>query len=340
MNSNPKVSIIIPVYNTEKNLNQCLDSVVNQTFKDIEIICVNDCSTDNSLNILKNFALKDKRINIIDLKENKGVSNARNSGLNSAKAEFIVFIDGDDWVTTDHIEILYNQIKKYNTDFVCSDFYTYDNKNILNTGIYVDVTYNKIINSEKDKRIYLQYLKYLSLSQVWAKIFRKSFIINNNLSFQQLRSHEDNLFMWEAIIKANGFVFVKNKIYYYRNKRIESLTNTNTINDKISFFKILYLLNQNYYKKYLSDFYTYISVDICYYIEKASAQDAKKFFIDFKTLFYNKNFKLTYKFINIRNKIRLFIFSCCLKYNINYALIGKFHHKFNPIRLFTKKKNL
>ena len=334
----PRVSVIIPVYNVDQYLAQCLDSVINQTFKDIEIICINDCSTDNSLNILKDFAQKDIRINILDLKENKGVSNARNLGLSLAKAEFIVFIDSDDWVTTDHIEILYNQIKKSNTDFVCSDFYTYDNKNIINTGIYVDIAYNKIITSEKDKRIYLQHLKFLSLSQVWAKIFKKSFITKNNISFSQLKSYEDNVFMWESIVKATGFIFIKNKSYYYRVNRSASLTNLNTFNEKISFFKILYILNQQpCYEKYISDFYTYISIDTCYYIEKISIKEARKILVIFKTMFYKKNWKLNYKHINLRNKIRLFIFSLCMKYNINYTFIGKIHYKFNIIRLFTRK---
>ena len=93
----PKVSVIIPVYNTEKYLKKCLDSVCNQTLSDIEIICIDDCSTDNSLNILKEYTLKDNRIKLIEFKENKGAAVARNTGIDEAKGEYIGFIDSDDY---------------------------------------------------------------------------------------------------------------------------------------------------------------------------------------------------------------------------------------------------
>ena len=94
----PKISVIIPCYNVEKFLKQCLDSVCGQTLKDIEIICVNDASTDKSLNILKQYAKKDKRIKIIDLQKNSGLSVARNTGIKHATGDFIGFIDSDDYV--------------------------------------------------------------------------------------------------------------------------------------------------------------------------------------------------------------------------------------------------
>ena len=104
----PKVSVIIPVFNTEKYLTKCLDSVCNQTLSDIEIICVDDCSTDNSLNILKEYASKDNRIKLIEFKENKGAAVARNTGIIEAKGEYVGFIDSDDYVDLDFYEKLYN----------------------------------------------------------------------------------------------------------------------------------------------------------------------------------------------------------------------------------------
>ena len=101
----PKVSVIIPVYNVEKYLSECLDSVVNQTLQDIEIICVNDGSTDNSLEILKEYAEKDSRLRIINLR-NSGVSVARNIGIFAALADFIMFVDADDSIETTTVSIL------------------------------------------------------------------------------------------------------------------------------------------------------------------------------------------------------------------------------------------
>ena len=114
----PKVSVIIPVYNVEKYLHQCLDSVANQTLKDIEIICVNDCSKDNSLDILNEYAKKDSRIKIINFEENKGPGVARNAALDIAQGEYIMFLDPDDWYELNACETAYNQIVENNNDIV------------------------------------------------------------------------------------------------------------------------------------------------------------------------------------------------------------------------------
>ena len=116
--NNPKISVIIPVYNVEKYLSECLDSVVNQTLRDIEIICINDGSTDNSLSILKEYASKDSRIKIID-KENQGQGYARKVGLDKASGEYILFCDSDDYYSElIAFEELYNYIEKVKVDVV------------------------------------------------------------------------------------------------------------------------------------------------------------------------------------------------------------------------------
>ena len=109
---NCRVSVIVPVYNVEKYLKQCLDSLINQTLEDIEIICVNDGSTDSSLNILEEYQNKDNRIKIIS-QENKGVSAARNLGLKNAKGEYLLFIYADDWVELNALEELFNNIGRF-----------------------------------------------------------------------------------------------------------------------------------------------------------------------------------------------------------------------------------
>ena len=114
----PKISVIIPVYNIEKYLKNCLDSVINQTFSDIEIICINDGSTDNSLAILEQYARKDNRITIIN-KPNGGLSSAWNKGLEVATAEYVTFVDSDDWIEQETYEIAYTNMLKNNVDYVC-----------------------------------------------------------------------------------------------------------------------------------------------------------------------------------------------------------------------------
>ena len=120
--SSPKISVIVPVYNVEKYLSECLDSIVNQTLKDIEIICLNDGSTDNSFSILKEYALKDERIILID-KENDGLGYTRKIGLDNAKGEYILFCDSDDYYAElTAFEELYNYIEKVKVDVVIFNF--------------------------------------------------------------------------------------------------------------------------------------------------------------------------------------------------------------------------
>ena len=116
------ISVIVPVYNAEKYLVQCLDSLVQQTYNDLEIITVNDCSNDNSLNILREYATRDKRIKVIDLPVNSGVSFARNTGIAAASGEWISFVDSDDWVDLVRYEKLYTYAEQENADAVLDGF--------------------------------------------------------------------------------------------------------------------------------------------------------------------------------------------------------------------------
>ena len=124
----PKVSIIIPVYNAEKYLNQCLESLCNQTLTDFEVVCINDGSTDSSLEILQDFASKDSRFIIID-KKNEGQGVARNIAIKQAKGEYLLCLDSDDWLETDALEKAYNKITTDNTDILFFDVYNYSEKN-------------------------------------------------------------------------------------------------------------------------------------------------------------------------------------------------------------------
>ena len=122
MNNQPKVSIIVPIYNVEEYLVKCLDSLVNQTLKEIEIICINDGSTDNSLEILKAYAQKDDRITVIN-KKNSGVSDARNTGLEMANGEYVMFVDSDDYLEIQTCQSIYEKIKKDNSNLLIFNYF-------------------------------------------------------------------------------------------------------------------------------------------------------------------------------------------------------------------------
>lgn len=199
----PKISVIIPVYNVEQYLRECLDSVVNQTLKDIEIICVNDGSTDNSLQILEEYAQKDNRIKIIN-KENRGLASARNKGLEYATGDLIYFLDSDDYIESDLLESAINIFKDFNVDFYCFSSKPFVDGNVmqsfddmadyikvLKNGL-VDVNYDVILNTN---------------IHVWNKIFKKDFIKNNNLHFIEGLLYEDIYFMWM-------YAFLSKKAYF------------------------------------------------------------------------------------------------------------------------------
>ena len=230
-----KFSVVIPIYNVEEYLRQCLDSIVNQTFKDIEIICVNDGSTDNSLVILEEYAGQDSRVKILN-QENAGVSEARNSGINAASGEYIAFFDSDDWVDLNTFEVINNKINEHNPDSVIFSY----------LREYGDKTLEKKIFSEKEilfdiegcKRLHRRQMGLIkedlrnpenadSLSPVWTKIYKLEMIKNNNLTFCDLKiigTFEDGLFNIEYFKFAKKVIYLNEHFYHYRKIRVDSIT--------------------------------------------------------------------------------------------------------------------
>ena len=127
-----KVSVIVPIYNSEKTINRCVESIINQTYKDIEILLINDGSIDNTLNILNDYANKDKRIVVIN-KKNEGVSKTKNLGIKKAKSEFIMFVDSDDYIDKEAIKKLVLLQKKDNLDIIKFHYNNYVDDKLYNT---------------------------------------------------------------------------------------------------------------------------------------------------------------------------------------------------------------
>jgi len=198
----PKVSVIIPVYNTEKYLKKCLDSVVNQTLKDIEIICINDASTDNSLKILQDYAKNDKRIKVINLSENKGAGYAKNIGLKVVKGEYIGFVDPDDYIDLNYYEELYKKAIVKNADVVKCDVIVVETNNEKKHS-----NLNCLIK-EKSK-FYFSY-------EYTSAIYKFSLIFDNYIIFpEDLIVGEDVIFLHKAVIKSHIIEIINNINYYY-----------------------------------------------------------------------------------------------------------------------------
>lgn len=204
--SNPKVSVIVPIYNSEKFLPKCLDSLVNQTLQEIEIILVNDGSTDNSLSICEEFAAKCDRIKVITT-ENKGQAEARNLGLDIFNGTYVGFIDSDDWVDEKYFERLYTAAEENGCDIAVSNFVREKGEN------------KKLRLKFKNQQVFLTTESKMKVCNVpregcvWNKIYRKEIV--NNLRFVSGMYYEDGEFTLRALHKSEKLVSVPNVLYHY-----------------------------------------------------------------------------------------------------------------------------
>ena len=210
-----KLSVIIPVYNVAEYLAECLTSVCNQTLTDIEIICVNDGSTDNSGDILQDFAKQDTRIQIIN-QENAGLSAARNTGLKYATGEYITFLDSDDWIALDYYETLYKSAKENDADIAVGNvmcYYSDSHMALEYTFRYSFAAGKKLLLDSYDKKDILQ------SCAVWNKIYKRELIVDNNLQFYHGKMVEDFPFTFMAVALANKIACCPFTFLFYRQRQ-------------------------------------------------------------------------------------------------------------------------
>ena len=212
------LSVIVPVYNVEDHLVKCLDSIINQTFKDLEIILVNDGSTDNSAKICDDYAEKDARIKVIH-QQNSGVSTARNRGIDLAAGDYITFVDSDDWLELQMYEKML-EIAQQETivDVIMCDF-----KNIKkNSEVEITAEIRKGLYSKEEiilelypTLIVTENFGRIPIVSVWSCLFKNSFLKDNNIEFDgKLFYSEDYLFMAEVMVKAKSFYYYKGNYFY------------------------------------------------------------------------------------------------------------------------------
>ena len=269
----PQVSVIIPVYNTEPYLRQCMDSIVNQTLKDIEIICVNDGSTDNSLNILKEYESKDPRVIVID-KEHKNAGAARNAGLKIAKGDYLVFIDSDDYAEPDYLKLMYEKIVADDADVcVCNYKIKYEGTNIIKErmfNIYKPFSYRDFPSNFMSKVGLIP----------WNKMIRKSLVTRNNLSFQEIKRFNDNFFSFAVTFKSNKIVAISKPIYIHRVGDFNHLQNSIHDDPHLIFDaadKIYkWIIDQGIYKDAKSAFVDYVKKNTDYVILELQKNDQTK----------------------------------------------------------------
>lgn len=249
----PKVSVIVPIYNVEKYLEKCINSLLSQTLEDIQIILVNDGSKDNSGNISKEYEKNNKDRVIYVEKENGGLSDARNYGLKYATGDFIAFLDSDDYIEKNAYEEMYNKAIEENADYVECDFiWEFPNK------IRMDKQY-----PYKNKKEMLSFVRVVA----WNKLIKRQLITDNNLEFPKGLRYEDVEFTYKLIPFINKFAYVDKPFIHYvqREGSIANVQNERTaeiftvLDNVIEFYK-----KNNIYEKYRDELeYNYARYLLC-----------------------------------------------------------------------------
>lgn len=210
-----KISVIIPAYNAEKTIVKCLDSIINQTYKNLEIIVINDASTDNTLSIINKYK---NDIKIINNKENKGIGYSRNTGVKNATGDYISFIDSDDYIETNMYEKLINEIKD-------NDLIIFNYNKIVNSKTYSNEYnfLNRVVNFKNNPEILLD----INLSP-WNKLYKKD-LLKNNLFPEDLK-YEDAIVVVKSFLNANKISIINDKLYNYV---VRNNSETTIIDEKV-----------------------------------------------------------------------------------------------------------
>ena len=309
MKTNVKISIIIPVYNANKYVGKCIDSILNQTFKDFELLLIDAGSTDNSLEICNNYKEKDDRIKVFH-KENGGQGSARNYGIKKAKGEYVAFVDNDDTIHPQMYELLYNAAYNNNADIVYCNFINIYNNKYPEIKYY---NYPKVNISEKTKddifnEYYAKMDKTIKLVVPWSKLVKKD--LYNDIEFPHLKLGEDFYVSSCLYLKSSKTIFIDEPLYYF-NFNVNS-TSRHCFDER--YFDDIKALNMNYetyiskgYKKYadlcsLKVFKRLLNINYRIKVESKNHDDYIKFKKQCSKI-YKESKKKFFKNISLINKL-------------------------------------
>ncbi len=304
-----RVSIIVPVYNSEKYLDECLRSIASQSLHEIEILCVDNASSDRSADIIHKYCLTDSRLTYIKNEKNMGLAYSRNVGLRKAKGTYVFFADSDDMLCEDALLTLYKQIEENNLDGVLFDAEVIDEKGNIVEGTYKACRshlYSNVTNGEEMFSMLINDSEYTQA--VWRQFWRKDFLLLHNICFFEIGApHEDSLFSFEVLMAARRVKCIQEICYRYR-RHSESVTSS--INHErlagmfICFVEILLRIRKMQLDTEivdsiyicLSQYQRYINNMVNVLLRQGESLDV----IDLKTSFYEIMFRL---FIKQRNDI-------------------------------------
>ncbi len=276
-----KISVVLPVYNVANYLRKCLDSLVNQTFKDFEVICVNDGSTDLSLGILEGYALTDSRFRIIS-QENQGLSGARNSGIKEVQGDYILFVDSDDWLEENALELLYDHVKGFDSDITMFKFKFYNE----DSGEFSESSFTNL--DVIDPSFYTGNFNYYDVLDIlfkishapFNKLYKTSFINDLDAQFLHGSYYEDLEFFYKVFLKAKKVSVLPEYLYSYRIR--EQSISTSGDEGSFDIFNILEstknnLIDSDIYDKVKKDWLLFIIVNLKYVYLRLQIELKNKF---------------------------------------------------------------
>lgn len=300
----PKVSVIIPVYNVENYLRECLDSVLAQTLNDIEVICVNDGSTDDSGAILDEYAKSDERVVVLH-QENTGQGIARNNALKLAKGEYVAFVDPDDLISTDMYEKMYNEAVNNHADVVQCDYEEFYHSGYKNRICLKDKGYEPQTCLRQEE--ILKSLPVNIVFMVWSRIYKRAMIVENDIKFAPLKRAEDHTWSIESLICANKVFYIDECFYHYRmnpastvnrnaKKYFDCLEIVNSVRDILSKHGLLDAVDIKEYQMFIGKTF----------LDNLDEKDYRQFFKISQKYFDKKVYDELQKFVKIQ-KIRYIV---------------------------------
>lgn len=259
-----KISIVVPIYNVESYVEKCIESILNQSFNDFDLILVDDGSTDRCGEICDTYAIKDIRVKVVH-KKNGGLSSARNAGIEIAQGKYIAFVDGDDFIHKDMYKILYNEIIQNDSDIVICDF-----KKVYNENDIIDTMENgKSINLNNIDALNMLYSdKGAEFTVAWNKLYKKELF--NDIKYEEGKIHEDEFIAHKLLYKAQKITYVSKQLYNYiqrENSIVNSMFNVKKLDavyafsERKLFFKeiknkkLQYQAEYNYIKYFFENYY-------------------------------------------------------------------------------------
>lgn len=218
-------SIIVPVYNVEKEIRKCLDSIKNQTYGDFEVLCVDDCGKDSSMDIVREYTQKDNRFKILTHEHNRGVSAARNTGLDNASGKYTMFVDSDDWLETNALEIIKDNFDKSKSEVIVFNIYNCypDGKKEIN-----DTT-----NFKKTQALLTENNLNTFIGVVWNRAYKTSLINDNHIRFPEGMIIEDSDFTFKISMHLKSVFIIEDVLYNYLRNREGSYTTEDAVNNRI-----------------------------------------------------------------------------------------------------------